>query len=128
MLPTLLYVNHIPIPTHHTQRLDLVQLRCQMHRCLFLFIQHAGINWTVVMMKNDKNKNIGEEQLSKYQHLHGEQIVQRFVGIALDGNVKWCIARIVLGIEVCKAINEYGMIDPGPSTHPHSDRKCSAIC
>ena len=48
MLSTLLDVNHIPILAHHTQRLDLVQLRGQMHRCLFLFIQHAGIHWTAV--------------------------------------------------------------------------------
>lgn len=47
MLAALLYIDDIAILAHHTQRLDLVQLRGQVHRRLFLIIQDARIDRTV---------------------------------------------------------------------------------
>lgn len=44
MLPALLYIDHIPILSHHTQRLHLVQLRGQMHRSLLLLVEHARVH------------------------------------------------------------------------------------
>lgn len=47
MFATLLYVDHVAILTHHTQRLHLVQLRGKVHRCLLLLVEHARVHGAV---------------------------------------------------------------------------------
>lgn len=46
MLPALLDVDHIPVLTHHPQRLDLVQLGGQVHGRLLLLIQDSSVHRT----------------------------------------------------------------------------------
>lgn len=56
MFATLLYVDHVAILTHDTQRLHLVQLRGKMHRRLLLLIEHARVHGTDRKRERKYNK------------------------------------------------------------------------
>lgn len=99
MFATLLYVDHVAILTHHTQRLHLVQLRGQVHRRLLLLVEHARVHGAVEDGAEEVAQS-GREWGVDF-NLHGQQIVECLVGIALDGNVQRRVARIILSIEVC---------------------------
>lgn len=47
MFPALLYIDYVPVLTHHPETLHLVQLRGQVHGSLFLFVENSRIHWTV---------------------------------------------------------------------------------
>lgn len=47
VFPALLYIDDVPVLTHHPETLHLVELGGQVHGCLFLFVEDSRIHWTV---------------------------------------------------------------------------------